>query len=107
MEDNTAAYGTKYLWHNGPQNKTRKHPRHGTQCIIQYPTKRNPAQSLQENAITVFGSRLYNLLPKYLRDNESVKTKKIKFELDKFLDLIPDKPKMPNYVRNLPKWGSS
>ena len=27
--------------------KTRKHPRHGTQCIIQYPTNRNPAQSLQ------------------------------------------------------------
>ena len=27
--------------------KTRKHPRHGTQCVIQYPTNRNPAQSLQ------------------------------------------------------------
>ena len=26
--------------------KTRKHLRHGTQCIIQYPTNRNPAQSL-------------------------------------------------------------
>ena len=38
--------------------KTRKHPRHGTQCVILYPTNRNPAQSLQENAITVFGPRL-------------------------------------------------
>ena len=78
--------------------KTRKHPRHGTQCVIQYPTNRNPAQSLQENAITVFGPRLYNSLPKYLRDIESVKTEKFKFELDKFLDTIPDQPKMPNYV---------
>ena len=78
--------------------KTRKHPRHGTQCVIQYPTNRNPAQSLQENAITVFGSRLYNSLPKYLRDIESVKTEKFKFELDKFLGNIPDQPKMPNYV---------
>ena len=26
--------------------ETRKHPRHGTQCVIQYPTNRNPAQSL-------------------------------------------------------------
>ena len=65
--------------------KTRKHPRHGTECVIQYPTNRNPAQSLQENAITIFGPRLYNSLPKYLRDIESVKTEKFKFELDKFL----------------------
>ena len=26
--------------------KTRKHPRHGTQRVIQYPTNRNPTQSL-------------------------------------------------------------
>ena len=79
--------------------KTRKHLRHGTQCVIQYPTKRNTAQSLQKNAITVtvFGHRLYNSLPKYLRDIESVKTEKFKFELDKFLELIPDQPKMSNY----------
>ena len=78
--------------------KTIKHPRHGTQCVIQYPTNRNPAQSFQENAITVFGPRLYNSLPKYLIDIESVKTEKFKFELDKFLETIPDQPKMPNYV---------
>ena len=64
--------------------KNRKHPRHGTQCVIQYPTNRNPAQSLQENAITVFGPRLYNSLPKYLRDIESVKTEKFKFESKSF-----------------------
>ena len=78
--------------------KTRKRPRHGTQCVIQYPTNRNPAQSLQENAITVVGPRLYNSLPKYLTDIESVKTENFKFELDKFLELIPDQPKMPNYI---------
>ena len=38
----------------GHNIKTRKHPRHGTQCVIQYPTNRNPAQSLQQNAITIF-----------------------------------------------------
>ena len=89
----------------GLKIKTRKHPRHGTQCVIQYPTNRNPAQSLQENAITVFGPRLYNSLPKYLRDIVSVKTEKFKFELDKFLEsaeldkfLAPDEPKIPNYM---------
>ena len=82
----------------GHKKITRKHPRHGTYWVIQYPTNRNPAQSLQENAIIVFGPRLYNWLPKYLRDIESVKTEKFKFELDKFLELIPDQPKMPHYV---------
>ena len=60
----------------GHKIKNRKHPRHGTQCVIQYPTNRNAAQSLQENAIIVFGPSLYNLLPKYLRNIESVKTEK-------------------------------
>ena len=30
----------------GHKIKNRKHPRHRTQCVIQYPTNRNPAQSL-------------------------------------------------------------
>ena len=67
----------------GHKIKTRKPQRHGTQCIIQYPTNRNPAQSLQENAITAFGPRLYNSLPKYLTNIESVRTEKFKFELNK------------------------
>ena len=53
---------------------------------------------IQENAVTAFGPRLYNSLKKYLRDTESDKTEKFKFQLDKFLDTIPDQPKMPNYV---------
>ena len=61
----------------GHKIKTRKHPRQGTQCLIQYPTNRNPAQSLQENVITVFGPRLYNSLPKYLRDIEVLKLKNL------------------------------
>ena len=78
--------------------KTRKHPRHGTQCALQYPTNRNPAQSLQENSITLFGPRLYNSLPKDPRDIDSVEIEKFKIYLDKFLKLIADEPKMPNYV---------
>ena len=64
--------------------------------IQQTETQHN--QSFQENAVTVFGPRLYNSLPKYLRDIESVKTEKFKYELDKFLKLILDEPKMPKYV---------
>ena len=44
--------------------KNRKHPRHGTQSVIQYPTNRNPAQYLQENAITVFWASVVQLVAK-------------------------------------------
>ena len=86
MDDNTT-YRAKYRW---PKIKTRNHCRHGTRYVIKYPTSRNKAQSLQENEITVLGPCLYNSLPKYLRGNESVKIEKFKFELDKFLELIPE-----------------
>ena len=66
----------------GNKIKTRKHPRHGTQYVIQYPTKQKPSTILSRNVITVFVPRLYNSLQKYLRDIESVKTEKFKFELN-------------------------
>ena len=78
----------QYRWYNGHKIKTRNHPWHGTQCVIACSTNRNPPQSLQENAITVFGPHLFNSLTKYLRDIGSVKTEKLKFEVDKFLELL-------------------
>ena len=64
----------------------------------EYQNIRNSALFFQENAITVLAPRLYNALPKYLWDIESVKTEKFKFYLDKFFDLILNETKMPNYV---------
>ena len=95
-EDNTE-YGAKYRRYNGTQNKNQKPIKTRTQCVIDYPISRNPAQSIQENAITVFVSRLYNSL-KCVKYIESVKTAEFKFKLEKFLELIPDEPKIPNYV---------
>ena len=79
----------------GHKIKTRKHPRYGTQCSILYPTNRNPAQSLQKNAITVFGPHFYKSLPNYLRNIENIKTEQFKLELDKFLELILMSQKFP------------
>ena len=92
------AFGAKCWWHNGAHNKNQKTSKTWNTVRYSVSNNRNPAQSLQENAVTVFGPRLYNSLPKYLRDIESVKTEKFKFELDTFLELIPDQPKMPNYL---------
>ena len=106
LEYNTT-YGANIDGTMGHKMKTRKHPRHGTQCIVQYPTNRNPAQFLQENAMTVIGPWWPKYLrdiywqlvfPKYLRDIKSVRTEKFKFKLNKFLEHIFDEPKMSNYV---------
>ena len=52
---------------------TRNHHRHGTQCVIEYQTNRNPAQSLHKSATTVFGPQLYNSLPNYEQHIESLR----------------------------------
>ena len=43
-------------------------------------------------------TRLYNSVPKYPRYIESVKPEKFKFEIDKFVELIPAETTMINYV---------
>ena len=45
----------------------------------------------------MFAPRLYNSLLKYQKDVVIVKTEKFKLEFDKFLELIPDEPKMAYY----------
>ena len=60
------------------------------------PPEQKPNTIPSRNAINLFWHRLYNSISKYQRD-ECVKTEKSKFELDKFLVLILDEPKMSNY----------
>ena len=72
----------------GHKIKTRKHPRHRTQCVIQYPTNRNPSQSPSRKCNNCIWASVVQLVAKYLRKIESIKTKK-------FLELIPYEP---NYV---------
>ena len=64
--------------------------------IQQTETQHNPFKRMQ-SLYSGLGCTT-RCMPKYLTDLESVKTEKFKFELDKFLETIPDQPKMPNYV---------
>ena len=100
LEDNTAYMVPSNDCTMGHKIKTGKHPRHGTQCVIQYPTKRNPAQSLQENARTLLGLRLYNSWQNIRETSKVFQTwarawaRKFKLELNKFLELLMS-PKYP------------
>ena len=79
--------------------KARNHIRHRTPFVIEYPINRNPAHAFQENVTTAFGHRLYNSLPKYLRDVRSVKTENFKLKVDKFLELILNEHNTPRQER--------
>ena len=48
----------------GHKIKTRKHPRHGTLCVIQYPTNRNPAQSPSRKCNTCIWASVVQLVAK-------------------------------------------
>ena len=65
---------------------------------IENRSNRNPAQTLQEEGITAFGPRLHNWLTSNLRDMISVKIKKFKLKVEKFIEFIPDDPKIPNHA---------
>ena len=85
----------------GDKIETRKHPRHGTQCLIQSPTNRNPAQSIKENAITVFGPRLHNCLSDCQNIRETAKVLKLKnlnVGSTNFYSLFLMSPKYPTVI---------
>ena len=98
LEDNTAY--AKCLWCNEAENRNQETSKTWNTACYYVSNKQNPCTILSRkfNAVILFGPRLHTSLPKYLRDIESLKTEKLKFELDKFLELIPDEPKMPNYA---------
>ena len=59
-----------------------------------YPT--NSSVSNKQKPSTINSRKCKNCI--WASVVQLVKTGKFKFELDKFLELIPDQPKMPNYV---------
>ena len=75
----------------GHKMETRKLPRHGTQES----NEQKPSTIPSRKCNYCVWAWVVKLAAKYLSHIESVKTEKLKFELDKFLEYIPDEPKMP------------
>jgi hypothetical protein len=55
-------------------------------------------QTLREASFQVHGPRLFNSLPKSVRSTTNVTEEEFKSSLDKFLEKLPDEPKVGNYV---------
>ena len=76
------------------------HQRLGRLCHVDrvHPRATTRVKTLKENAFTTKAPRLFNALPKHLRDTSTeTSLEKFKTELGRFLQTIPDQPKLPHY----------
>ena len=56
-------------------------------------------QNLREASLSVRGQKLFNTLPKHLRDMRDCKKEAFKSALDQYLGTIPDEPHIQGYVQ--------
>ncbi|KAG0729802.1 hypothetical protein GWK47_029616 [Chionoecetes opilio] len=80
------------------------HPRKGRLCYIrrtQATTQR--VATVVHNSFTRNGARLFNAVPKAIRELTGVSTDSFKHQLDKWLASVPDEPPTPGY----PSTGSN
>ena len=112
LSKNISIYGAINIWchqymvpnidgtmgHNGAHKKDQKTSKTWNTVRYSVSNKQKPSTIPSRQCNNCIWASVVQLAAKYLPDIESVKTEKFKFELDKFLELIPDEPKIPNYV---------
>ena len=76
--------------------------RHGRKCVIPPIPKHatSGVKSLREGSFCVQGARLFNALPKEIREITNVEVSEFKMKLDEFLGTIPDEPLSQGYTNN-------
>ena len=72
--------------------------RRGLECNI--PVLKGPkgVQTLREKSFQIHGAKLFNALPKNLRNSKVTNIEDFKYLLDKYLESIPDEPKVGEYI---------
>ena len=80
--------------------KVKNHIRFGRQCVIPHFRGGSGVAvgSLCEGSFTVVAARLFNSMPRKVRDCDGG-LMVFKSALDDFLRNVPDKPKLPNYIQ--------
>ena len=78
---------------------TNTHQRLGRLCHVEriHPRATTRIKTLKEHAFATRGPRLFNALPRHIRDATNLSLEQFKTQLDKFLWTIPDQPKLPHY----------
>ena len=72
--------------------------RRGREILVPNVKGRGKIHTLREGSFQVHGGRLFNSLPKSIRTLSKISIEEFKLALDKYLNNIPDEPKLPGYV---------
>ena len=73
-------------------------PRHGSKCRRKKLAGNSASvNTLRCNSFSDVGARLWNILPKYIKEANSKQS--FKHRLDKLLSRLPDRPPTPGYAR--------
>ena len=80
--------------------KSHSNPRLGRRCDIPpMTTRQGHFHQLREGSIFVHGQRLFNVIPKHIRNMAKCKVDKFKGALDKWLEGVPDEPQIQGYTQ--------
>ena len=75
--------------------------RRGWLCVIPTAKGSISVQKLRDQSFQLAGPRLFNCLPKTVRNMTKVSVDELKEKLDNFLACLPDHPKIGNLVPNI------
>ena len=105
-------YRILYLWKmlenmvpaidEGSSGLVKLHPRNGRTINIPLVNNKSPRQiqKIRESSLLVHGAKLFNILPKYLRNIKNCSLLEFKNKLDGYISQIPDEPFVSGYSRS-------
>ena len=81
------------------QIRTYQHVRHGRVCVVPEPLRgaRMQVKTLVNSSFVVRAPKMFNAVPKYIREISNCDISKFKNELDLYIRTLPDKPALPGY----------
>ena len=68
----------------------------GRMCISKYTSPNNT--KLWDSTLTIQGAKLFNAMPKNIRNLKNIPVEKFKNELDTYLKTVPDEPQIRGYT---------
>ena len=79
----------------------RDNERLGRRCQVPPIARSAPSQiqKIRESSFSVMGPRIFNSLPRHIRDIRACTVNQFKSKLDKFLSAVPDEPLIQGYTR--------
>ena len=72
--------------------------RRGREILIPKPKGSQRVKTLREQSFQVSGGKIFNSLPKSIRNLKGLSIEEFKYKLDKYLELLPDEPKVSSYT---------